>query len=74
MRNSLGQALLEEGRAEGRVEALQKTVLRLARRRFGEPDVQTVTSVTTIHDVDRLERLTDQLLNVSSWQELLDTP
>ncbi len=69
MRQSLGEALVKEGR----VEALQKTVLRQGRRRFSEPGEQIIASVTAIKDMDRLERLTDRLLDVNSWQELLET-
>ncbi len=58
---------------EARVEALQKTVLRQGQHRFGEPAEEVVTAVTAISDVDRLERLTVQLLDVGTWRELLDT-
>ena len=59
---------------EGRAEALQKTVLRLGGRRFGEPGKEIAVDVAAITDVDRLERLTEQLLQASNWEELLETP
>jgi hypothetical protein len=58
---------------EGRIDALQKTLLRQGRQRFGPPSEAIQTMVTGITDLERLERMTDRLLVVSSWQELLDT-
>ena len=64
----------EEGRAEAQAEALQKTVLRLGKLRIGKPSKQIVSAVGAITDVDRLERLTEKILQATTWQELLDTP
>ena len=72
--SSIERLAKEEGREEGRAEALQKTVLRLGGRRFGQPNNEITAAVAAITDVDRLERLTEQLLQASNWQELLETP
>ena len=61
------QAILEEGR----VEALQKTILRQGRKLFGPPDEGTTAAVTAIDDVQRLEFLSERLLDVENWHELL---
>ena len=61
----------EEGRVEGRVEELHRTLLRQGRKRFGEPDEATRRTICGIDDVERLEDLSDRLLDVSSWGELL---
>lgn len=61
------QAILDEGR----VEALQKTILRQGRELFGPPDEGTTAALTAIDDLDRLELLSVQLLGVKTWQELL---
>jgi hypothetical protein len=61
------QAILDEGRAE----ALQKTILRLGRKLLGHPDEGTTAAVTAIDDVQRLEFLSDRLLDVANWRELL---
>ena len=61
-----------DGHAEGTVEALQNTVLRQGQRRFGEPTEQATAVVKGITDQVQLERLTDRLLEVGSWQELLE--
>jgi hypothetical protein len=61
------QAILDEGEARG----LQNTLLRLGRKRFGEPDEAVRQAVRAISDLERLGRLTEDLLDVSTWQELL---
>jgi hypothetical protein len=61
------QAILDEGR----VEALQKTILRQGRKLFGPADEGTTAAVTMIDDVQRLEFLSDRLLDVKSWRDLL---
>jgi predicted transposase YdaD len=66
-----GQAL---GRAEGRAEGMQKTLLLLGRKRFGPPDAATRKALKAITEVSRLEQLSERLLEVASWQELLDLP
>jgi hypothetical protein len=63
------QAIVEEGK----VEALQRTLFRLGRRRFGMPSPPIEIALHSISDPDRLDRLTDALLEVSSWEELLAT-
>lgn len=64
------QAIIEEGR----VEAGQHIVLRLGRKRFGEPDAVTEAALKAITDPDRLEQLSERLLDVASWQDLLRAP
>ncbi len=64
------QAIVEEGV----VRARQEVLLQLGRRRFGSPSTAIETALRGITDPDRLTRLTDALLDVSSWEELLATP
>jgi hypothetical protein len=56
---------------EGRVEEAQKILLRLGRKKFGPPGEVVQSALSAITDLDRLERMTDQLLVVNTWQELL---
>jgi predicted transposase YdaD len=69
------QAILEEGRgegrAEGRVDELHRMLLRQGRKRFGDPDEETRQSLYAIQDPEHLEELGEHLLDVSSWDELL---
>lgn len=60
-------AIIEEGRAQ---EA-RTIVLRQGTRRFGAPSAKARTLIETITDLDRLEVLTDRLLDVENWDELL---
>jgi predicted transposase YdaD len=72
--SSTYQAILAEGRAEGeamgRAEEARKVLLLLGGKQFGPPDPQ-VRAVITAANLERLERLTERLLDVSSWDELL---
>jgi hypothetical protein len=63
------QAILQEGRIEGG----QRFLLRQGTKRFGEPDVATVTAIEAIRDIDRLEALGDRILesDLQSWDDLL---
>jgi len=68
--SSTYQAIL----AEGRIEALKKTLLRLGRERFRtSPSEKVQTAIQAINDEGRLERMTERLLSVSNWRELLET-
>jgi hypothetical protein len=63
-----------EGEAKGRIDTLQRMLLRQGRQRLGEPSETITATLTALTDVERLEKLTERLLQVASWQELLDTP
>jgi predicted transposase YdaD len=63
------QAILDEGRAEG----AQRTLLHLGRKKFGEPEEATRRALLGITDLERLDRLTERLLDVATWQQLLET-
>jgi hypothetical protein len=64
------QAIVEEGR----VEALQKSLLGQGRKKFGAPNEAVETALRGITDVDHLYRLSERILDVSNWNELLATP
>lgn len=69
--------ILEEGmqlgRAQGELRRARRILLRQGRQRFGNPDARTEQELDAISDLDRLDRLTDAILKVESWQELLAT-
>ena len=60
--------------ARGMRKATCTTLLKLGRIKFGPPSEQIEAALQAITDLERLDRLTERLLFVSSWQELLDTP
>jgi predicted transposase YdaD len=80
--SSAYQLILAEGEAKGKAEgeakgkaAEAKTILlRQGRKRFGEPDTATVAALQAITDVAYLESLSERLLDVGSWQDLLASP
>lgn len=69
------QAILEEGRTkgveEGSLEEARSILLRLGRKKFGAPGRQITVAIGRLDDRTRLERLTERILDVSSWDELL---
>ena len=60
--------------AQGAVRELRKVLLRQGARRFGPPDRPATDSINTIEELGRLEALSERILEVNSWQELLETP
>jgi hypothetical protein len=58
---------------EGRIEATHRVLLTLGRRLLGRPDPSVESALTSIQDVERLERITEAILTVKSWEELLST-
>jgi predicted transposase YdaD len=75
------QAILDEGRAEGliqgeargRAEEARQLLLRLGRKRLGEPEATVEAAVQAINDLERLELLAERVSDVKSWPELLAT-
>lgn len=72
MRDSLTyQAILEEGRAEGRAEGEQRLLLHQGTVRLGPPDDHTRSRILSTTDISVLERLGVRILTASTWEELL---
>ena len=65
------QAILEEGREEGRVEEARAILLRQGQRRFGPPSAAARAALASIPAIERLEALSERLLDAESWEELL---
>jgi hypothetical protein len=62
---------VKEGLKQGKIEEAQRLILRLGQTRFGPPDAEDRAAIEAIQDVDRLEQLSERLLTVASWAELL---
>jgi predicted transposase YdaD len=61
--------------SRGRVQEARKLLLRLGRVKFGQPaGPEATAALEGMTDLERLEALSERLLQVSSWQELLATP
>jgi hypothetical protein len=71
------QAVLRLGRdkglQEGRQEEARRLLLRQGTRRFGQPDATVIAAIEAVHDIDRLESLTDRIIDadVRDWNDLL---
>jgi predicted transposase YdaD len=75
MRESSGyQIILDEGRAEGEVRGVRATILRQGRKRFGPPDSAVESALQAIMDLERLERMSERVLDAAGWQDLAATP
>jgi predicted transposase YdaD len=72
--SSTYQAILREGRAEGELLAARRLLLRQGRKQFGPPDAGAQAALEAITDMDRLERMSERLLEVTTWPDLLATP
>ncbi|MCE9565714.1 MAG: DUF4351 domain-containing protein [Planctomycetes bacterium] len=62
---------LEDGRAEGRVQEARAVVLRQGRKKFGAPSPEHEANINSIADLTLLETLSERLLDVKTWDELL---
>jgi hypothetical protein len=55
-----------------RILQAQRILTRLGAIKFGQPaDAATQSRIDSITDLDRLHAISDQLLSVSSWADLL---
>jgi hypothetical protein len=63
------QAILDEGR----IEEARAMILRMGRIRFGPPGEQAEAVLGGISDLDRLHRMGERLVQVGTWQEVIDT-
>jgi hypothetical protein len=59
------------GRAEGSVAQARDDVLRLGRKRFGQPNENVSARIDAIDNLAQLLFLHDRILDVSTWAELL---
>jgi hypothetical protein len=57
-------------RAEGEVHASRQMVVAFERKKFGEPPATVIASLEKIDDLDRLQRLAEEVSEASSWDEI----
>jgi len=71
-RSTLFEEWLVQGRAEGQLLADRATLLRLGKKKFGRlPTKKQHAELEAITDPTRLQALTERLLDVTTWGELL---
>jgi hypothetical protein len=62
---------LAEGEAKGEMNGSRVTLLRLGRKRFGEPEADVLHALEAISSAETLQQMAVRVLEVESWQELL---
>jgi len=72
--SSTYQWVIEKGMVKGILRVLRKTLLDLGTRRFESPTAATLARLNTIDDLERLDRMTNRLLDATDWDDLLGTP
>jgi hypothetical protein len=74
--SSTYQAVLDEGREDGRISEARRMLLMLGGDRFGEPNEAIRGVLAGIHDVERLERMSRRVYaaDIQDWEGLLLTP
>lgn len=65
------QAILQRGAQQGAIAESRATILRQGRKKFGPPAAEVEAAVNAIADLPRLEALSDRLLDVATWDDLL---
>ena len=69
------RTLLEEayakGYAEGYAEGIRRTILVQGRKKFVQPTAEQTSVLSATTDLDWLESLSVNLLDVTTWEELL---
>jgi hypothetical protein len=56
---------------EGRIDQAKRMVLLMGGKRFGAPSEAAKAALDAMKDLEQLERLGEQLLDATSWQQLL---
>ncbi len=62
------------GEREGSLEEARKVLLIQGEALFGPPPHDAITELNNIQSHERLDRLFLRILNVASWDELLNLP
>jgi predicted transposase YdaD len=65
---------MREGERQGELKGVRKTLLAQGHERFGAPSRKAAGTLQAINDLTRLEFLSRRILQVQSWEELLDLP
>jgi hypothetical protein len=65
------QDILAKGLAEGAVVEAREVLLRLGRKKLGQPGEQVESTIAGIADLERRNLLLERILDASSWDELL---
>jgi hypothetical protein len=64
----------EKARQEGRLEGARRILVLLGSKCLGPPTEAELNTLSTITDLERLERMLDRLVIPANWRVLLNTP
>lgn len=65
------QAIIEEGREEGRVDMMQENIIEFGIKRFGQLSASTEARILATRSLPALKALRDRFDAVETWDELL---
>lgn len=68
---TIAQSLQQAARQEGLQEGVLRGIRRLGGKRFGPPNEQQAAELNSVTDIDRLDRMLNQVNAVHSWDEVL---
>lgn len=73
MRKAMTMVKLEDfpSYTKGALRERRETIVDLGTRVLGAPDAGTRATLESINDLDCLRRMTNRILDVKTWQELL---
>lgn len=71
MQMTIADEIRQEGKVEGKAEALREVLLDLGGKQFGEPNPDALRDLQAINDPERLKRMVSLLLQVHSWSDVL---
>lgn len=71
MQNIVVDEWFLQGKAEGLVEGGRMALLAVGRKKLGEPDAATLHQLQSITDFGRFTRMSEVVMDVSAWSELL---
>ena len=60
-----------EGEQKGKIEGERAIIVRLGRKRFGEPDAATLAKLDSIQSIERLDEISDRLITAANWNEAI---
>ena len=65
------QAILRKGDARTLIKTRREDLFFIGEKRFGPPDGRIAASIESIGDAERINRMFERSLDVSTWEELL---
>ena len=70
MRQTIAQALIQEGREIGTIETKQAVLMMQLRTKFGQLPSNIVERIQRISETDRLDTLLNRLVTANSLEEI----